>query len=129
MKKSALFLLGILFSANNAFAGSPEIWWATQVQCNVFMGWLSVHLTENWVDGKKQSYVGTGQHQYDSMEFNSCEHDDDSISCNGTSQFSKGPIKLVVERESDGTFSGRIYGLKGTIGSSGATKMGCLLTR
>jgi hypothetical protein len=107
------------FFVSKAQAEYPEIWWATRVTCNVFMGNLRVQLNEVWKDSVKYSYAGSGQDKYETLNFPTCTNDDDSMTCEGISNFKDRQIKLTITRNKDGTFKGDLNG----------RTLGCLLFR
>ncbi len=119
MKLLTAILISLLMS--NAYAASPEIWWAIRADCNIFMGSLNLHLEKVDVNSLEHSYTGSGHHNYETYSFPKCTNDDDSITCEGTSDFEflNQKLKLVVSRNPDGTFKGNLNG----------RILGCLLSR
>jgi hypothetical protein len=117
VKLLAVILTSLMM--NSAQAARPEIWWAIRVDCNAFMRFLSVHLEEVGGNSVQNSYSGFGMHNYEALNFPKCTNDDDSITCEGSSNVFNTKLKLVVSRNPDGTFKGDLNG----------QTLGCLLSR
>lgn len=127
MKLKILSILSMVLFSNSSFAASPEIWWAIRVDCNQFMGHLNIHLEEKGGNAVTNSYTGYGTSKYETLKFEQCTNDDDSISCVGSSDGlnSGEQIHLKIDRRSDGTFVGKLnFGRGGD-----AETLGCLLSR
>lgn len=126
MKLKILTVLSMVLFSNASFAAGPEIWWAIRVDCNQFMGHLNIHLDEKGGNAVTNSYTGRGTHNYESLTFDKCTNDDDSISCVGTSDGlrSDEPINLKISRRNDGTFVGKL-----DLGRGAPLTLGCLLSR
>lgn len=126
MKFKILSVLSTVLFSSASFAGGPEIWWAIRVDCNVFQNHVSVHLNEKNGNAVTNSYVGTGIYKYETLTFNECTNDDDSITCEGTSNglHPEKRIQLSINRRTDGTFFGTL-----DLGRGTPLTLGCLLSR
>lgn len=126
MKLKLLSILSMVLFSNASFAAGPEIWWAIRVDCNQFMGHLNIHLDEKGGNAVTNSYAGGGTYKYETLKFDVCTNDDDSISCVGTSDGLKrdSQINLKINRRNDGTFVGKL-----DLGGGAPITLGCLLSR
>lgn len=127
MKTKIFLVLATVLFSHSSFAAGPEIWWAIRVDCNVFQRAVNIHLDEKNGNAVENSYTGRGIYNYETLKFEQCTNDDDSITCEGTSDgLSAGKkIHLAINRRTDGTFFGQL-----DLGRGGAPlTLGCLLSR